>query len=153
MAQGGSRTEHLRRTVSANATAGPTPTADQPMNLILFCWVEQQLSRISYKPGWIFTARPAISFAADVVFVKITMLAKDTHNPDSEVTIGGSFPYRHAYYNKSRFHAPSEMDDEATHFTYWLAERIQELEIHESREWLRYDGEIFDNPHAAEGML
>ncbi len=37
--------------------------------------------------------------------------------------------------------------DDADAFARWLTSALFDIELHESREWLRRDGAIYDDPH------
>ncbi|HEX8108522.1 MAG TPA: hypothetical protein VF516_12400 [Kofleriaceae bacterium] len=39
-------------------------------------------------------------------------------------------------------------DERAERFAWWLKQALEEVEVHEMREWLRCDGELVDDPHA-----
>lgn len=87
----------------------------------------EQLARFTYKPGWRF----------EVIgnYLRITLSTQDTYNPHKTVEVCSVTPVY------------ALGVDDPDMFAQRLAHRIQEMEIHESREWLRRDGEIFDNPH------
>lgn len=96
-------------------------------------WVKGELSRFTYKPGWILDAIDD----GYSVYLTITFMTEDTHNPGRQIKIGMREPIpENILYRKS-----------ADHFAKWLQDRLFDVERHESREWLRRDGQIFDNPH------
>lgn len=101
----------------------------------LMGWAEAQLARFTYKPGWTFTIGPGFGAGLQL---RIVVECEDTYHPGEKVKIGKAIalpPFVHG--------------DEAG-FAHLLAREIQDMEAHESREWLKRDGVVFDNPHANE---
>lgn len=99
-------------------------------------WVKEQLARITYKPGWKFEIDRSL-FLTGSAYLTITFKAEDTYHPGTTVDVGGAVPL---------YMLPHHVGAEDA-FLHALARQIHDMEIHESREWLRRDGEIFDNPH------
>lgn len=95
-------------------------------------WYREQLARFTYKPGWKFSIKPTV-FSGVCLF--IAMDCEDTYNPGQMITIAKQCPLTFAPYG----------DPEP--FAAWLAHEIKDVEIHESREWLKRDGMIYDDPH------
>lgn len=109
-------------------------------------WLEQQLARFTYKPGWklqVIDARLHTTgnnyrdyYTDEQYFLGITAEFEDTYHPGQRITVGGT----HRIWVD-----PFERNEQ--HFARQVQQIIHDLELHESREWLRRDGELFDNPH------
>lgn len=93
-----------------------------------------RLRRFTYKPGWTFDAY----FNTLTPYITLTIFAMviDTYNPTEMVTVRCVKQIDYFY-----------LDENDEQFARRLQIYIFEMELHESREWLRLDGEIFDNPH------
>lgn len=93
--------------------------------------INAELARISYRPGWSFTA-----FDDQWEGTKIRIVAKgipDSYNPGETIDLGiDSF-------------LPPICDE--WNLRRWLAWRIQRIEIHEMREFFRLDGRVLWDPH------
>lgn len=97
--------------------------------------LRQWLSRFTYKPGWRFTIQDmALGTSA---YLDITFETTDTYSPDKIVKIGFREPMR-----------PAVVYTEES-FAHFLLKVIERVEIHEAREWLRYDNVVIFNPHRA----
>lgn len=94
-------------------------------------WIRRQLVRFTYKKGWSFSVS-SNPYACFTIHFK----CEDTYNPGEEIEVGKSTPL---------WMVPTG-DEEV--FALWLAGEIKDVEMHESREWLKRDGKIFDDPHA-----
>lgn len=92
------------------------------------------LAEVTYRPGWSITAIPA---HPDGVVVRVEVRLVDSRDSGRliDVRVDSTPPPWHV--------------GEAE-FIRWLAWRLQEVEVHESKEWLRYRGELVDDPHAAD---
>lgn len=105
-------------------------------------WLREQLARFTYKPGW----RLAIVHSGGFSFtgygaeysLRILVECEDTYHPGRMVSVGCERPIWHA-----------EHMDEAS-FARFVAYQLKEVEIHESQEWFKRDGVIWDNPHKEE---
>jgi hypothetical protein len=95
-------------------------------------WFRDELARFTYKPGYTM----AISNALFGLCLSVTMKCHDTYHPERLIDVGKSTPLH--------FIRAGNEDD----FARFVAHELQELEVHESREWFKRDGVIFDNPHA-----
>lgn len=108
-------------------------------------WMRSELARFTYKPGWSFRLTGDVQSIYDtragIYTLIITMNVEDSRNPGRMIDVSST----------STITAYSRMD--STQFARILATNIRDLEIHESREWLRRDGEIWDDPHAARTMF
>lgn len=99
-------------------------------------WLEQQLSRFTYKPGWKMAIRSPLS-EWDEPMLMVQFEAQDTYNPSRTIPIGSrdTVPY-HIVRGKNE-----------DRFADWLQHALFRLEQHESMEWLRRDGSIYKDPH------
>jgi hypothetical protein len=103
-------------------------------------WYRAQLARFTYKPLWSFTIVPGAAWAGapwwePIPEIRVEMLTEDTYNPGRVIRVLGSRP----------LYDIGGCDETA--FAMTLASLIAEMEVHEAREWLRRDGEIYDDPH------
>lgn len=96
-------------------------------------WFETQLKRFTYKPGFKMTLHGDMFLGPCIM---ITMKVEDTYHPGTTVEVGKPC---------SLFGVPAGNEDV---FARWLLHQLQELEVHECREWFKWDGVIYDNPHA-----
>jgi hypothetical protein len=97
-------------------------------------FVRKQLERFTYKEGWTFDV---IKHALTGHALRVTFRCKDTYNPHGPTIDIGNMT--------SLLFIPDDPDE----FARWLGGHLRMMEAHESREWLRRDGKIFDDPHAA----
>lgn len=93
-------------------------------------WMRDQLSRYSYRPGWIMRFDDS-----DPPMLVVEYDALDSRNPDVS----------RRFTTHSRL-LPEHCRDEDT-FTAAIVNTVEELELHESREWLRRDGVLVADPH------
>lgn len=98
-------------------------------------WLRTQLDRHTYRPDWQMRIDETAPYLAVLI---VEAMVQDTYEPDRQIRIA------------SRNIVPPYLTDERDEagFTRWLQHALFDIEMHESREWLRRDGEIFDNPHA-----
>lgn len=91
------------------------------------------LSNISYRPNWEFSL-----IEGDPEGPKLRILAtvENSYQPGKMLDLGIST------------YIPPCRDEQA--FLDFLAYRLGRVEIHEAREWLRYKGELVDDPHKEE---
>lgn len=112
------------------APPGTPPPSTEPGRIT----IPAVLERVSYRPGWkIEYLDDGMGFARLVVRAPVA----NTYDPSQQVEILHSFPV--PYYI-------IEQGDEQL-ILKWLARTLQQVEIHESREWFRVNGAIYDNPH------
>jgi len=108
-------------------------------------WLEEELARYTYKPGWKLTIVGADHFISGDLFenmfawthLEIRYETIDSYHPERTIPIGARLivpPY--VAYEK-----------DANAFRRWLEHNLDEMERHERREWLRYDGELVNDPH------
>jgi hypothetical protein len=105
-----------------------------------YLWYQRELARFTYKPGWkfqVFSYAPERPLVGAMCTLMIKLRVPDTYHPENIIDVQSV----HGLY--AGVHDASE---EA--FARYLAECIAYVELHEAREWLRRDGEIYDNPHA-----
>jgi hypothetical protein len=91
-------------------------------------FIKAQLERFTYKAGWRFEVR---LFEFVIIFK-----CEDTYNPGNMIEVVRASPL---------WIIPCGNPET---FAWWLAEEIKAVEIHESREWLKRDGKIYNDPHA-----
>lgn len=99
-------------------------------------WMRDQLARYTYRPGW------RLTIAADTLigepFLRVKYQAPDSRDPDRI----GQFEARRPL----GFYIQRRLDPDA--FARDIQRALFDIERHESREWLRRDGVLFDDPHA-----
>lgn len=98
--------------------------------------IEDLLVDITYKPGWSFKT-------AEVPFEGLALLSWGPtidSKPPHEPTLLASFS------NLPPFNAKED-------FFSWLQWRLNNVESHEAREWLKYKGEVIYNPHAKKKVV
>lgn len=100
-------------------------------------WLRAQLARFSYRPGWSLTIVPGATYFEDGRIV-VDYGAADSRDPSRTVPVRISFAVPLGLIG---------LRDEEV-FARWLQGVLFEAERHESREWLRRDGVLFDDPHA-----
>jgi hypothetical protein len=95
--------------------------------------IRAHLGRITYRPGWTFEA-----YEDEHEGYKLRILApvENSYRPGETVDLG-----------IDSFLPPLETTHE---LETWLAWRLRRIESHESREWLRRDGQLISDPHAHE---
>ncbi len=98
-----------------------------------------ELARWSYKPGWSMTIE---SDRAGLATLVVRANVYDRDRPSQLVTIESRGPVPD---HLDRLVADTDADADV--FGVWLQARLFDVERHESREWLRRDGVIFDDPH------
>lgn len=123
---------HLQATRRSSLMAQGQWLGIAPPSPDVVSWLQQQLDRFSYKQGWWWRV-------ANTGHIHITMTAPNRDDPTKTISVGGAF-------DASYLH-PGEEDL----FAYLFASNLRRLEDHESREWFRRDGAIFDDPHAQDG--
>jgi hypothetical protein len=108
-------------------------------------WLQGQLDRYSYRPRWQWLIEQAAAdgFWGPGFQVRVTFWATDAHDQGQEVRIISVQP------------VPSFVVQERDPalFARWFQMTIFEVEKHESREWLRRDGHLVDDPHKQEKIL
>jgi hypothetical protein len=104
-------------------------------------WARQQVARMTYKPGWklLIEELPLRSFMVPFYLI-VTASVENTYRRGETIQIGG-------YYSVPWHFIENPSPDRDTQFARWVADQIKDAEIHESREWFKVDGGIFDNPH------
>lgn len=99
-------------------------------------WAEEQLKRFTYKPGWTLTMVDPTGPFGDP-FVRIVFYTEDTYRPGRQIPVTSQQPLP----------APWIIRRDEDKFARYLQDALFKVERHESQEWLRRDGVIFDNPH------
>lgn len=99
-------------------------------------WVGDLLTHFSYKPGWTFEARPvAFALGHYDVCVRFEFVTPNSYRPEELIRIA------------SNERVPSYVIGKPEKFAHWFQHALFSVERHESREWFRVDGEVFDDPH------
>lgn len=94
------------------------------------------VSRISYKPGWSFTLdHQDYVLQCDTLTLIIRAQVRDSRNLEQtvEFVMKRTIP---------------EYLTTPSMFLKWVAYTLREAEIHEMREFFRFDGDLVDDPHA-----
>lgn len=102
-------------------------------------WARNELGLFTYKPGWNFRITGAAPERSHLYgpYLELTAEVEDTYNPGKRVVVGAS----HSLATMGVHHRDPNM------FGRMLGQYVQSAEIHESREWLKRGGVIFDDPH------
>lgn len=87
---------------------------------------------ITYKPGWFFTYEPGI---------------RDQFVIHAEVIDSRTGEIAHF---KMRRVVPSALPKDTMSFLAWVKDILLEAELHELREFLRFNGVLVDDPHEVE---
>lgn len=92
--------------------------------------LQDHLSGFSYKPGWAFKIYDG---AFEGQHIQITTVVPDTYgNGDLTLDVHSNLP-------------PIPSLD---YFKVWLQWRLAIIEVHESREFFKFGGEVVFDPHA-----
>lgn len=102
--------------------------------------LRKELARFTYRPGWTLT----IDGSGNLGFGGVTILTVAYEAPDAR---GPDQPIRVVARRSIPEYAvdPASMDD--NYFAFWLQSVLFDVELHESREWLRRDGVLYEDPH------
>lgn len=107
----------------------------RPYDVMSFADLEAHVAKLSYWPGWklsVYTDRHLGSM------LRIVATVPDRADPAQTVDLGVN--------SRVPPHAMRSQQDLAE----WVLWRLGEAALHEVREGLRYDGELVDDPHAAQ---
>lgn len=107
------------------------------------------LSRVRYKPGWRFYLEGRDGDYAGFLRGHDLMMVIEADVPDSRYT---GDPAECPLVSIRKPVSLSLMID-GPHFLRWLRHQIIEMEVHELDEFLRYDGELVNDPHRARLVL
>lgn len=90
--------------------------------------------RITYKPN---ANVQAFFITPELQQLRVSFHVEDTATPDDEkhIHISMSFPIPLDYFTDER------------QAVYWILQRIDEAEAHETREWFKLDGVAVFDPH------
>lgn len=118
----------------------------EPLDVVWgrLAWLRGELSRFTYRPGWRLEIDPvgADGTVLSGGFVlRVSYRAADSYHPERVSRIGVVRPVPD--YLGPELGRPRAEEE----FGRWLAHELLEVERHESREWLRRDGKVFDDPH------
>jgi len=95
--------------------------------------LEHEIRKFTYRPGWTFSLYED-EFLGPMLYIVAPV--SDGYNPGSTVDLG------------IRSRLPPDVLDDPGQLGRWLLWRLIEVEIHEAREMLRYEGELVSDPHA-----
>lgn len=99
---------------------------------------EQIIKGLTYKPGWTLTYQRGM-FCHWLI---ISAQAPDARNPFEVITF-----HVQKMIPENAFDTPEEF------INRWVKDIIIQIEMHEVREFLRYNGELVDDPHKTETVL
>lgn len=102
-----------------------------------FVLIQAELDRFTYRPGW----KLRLHCERSGIVLTITYKTPDARHTNSHKV---EIVSRHIVPDEF-LHGPSEYLSGA--FASWLQSALFDTELHESREWLRRDGKIYDDPH------
>lgn len=95
--------------------------------------LEDEVKKLRYKPGWSFHyTPPTYESCFSILRITATVLHSITLEP-VEFTIQRLIPF--------------DLMSNVQNFLTWVKSVLAEAEIHEMREFFRYDDELVDNPH------
>ena len=89
------------------------------------------VARIAYRPGWSIAVE---EHEHEGAHIRIVCTVEDSYHPGSTIDLGitSAIP-------------PMRSEEQLVDWMLWRLKRIEE---HEVREWLRFDGEVWSDPHA-----
>jgi hypothetical protein len=96
--------------------------------------LQRELARWSYKPGWTMRIMPEPG-PWETGILSVRYATPDSRNPLRTIAIGGSEI------------VSLSVVEGVVPFGVWLESALMRMEQHELREWLRFDGELYDDPH------
>lgn len=104
-------------------------------------WLQHELARFTYRPGWVLSIEGPDIGPGWGFFLRISYPAADAYHPERMITARSVRP------------VPGLLGPKfgSEGFGRWLAHELMEVERHESREWLRREGLVFDDPHDQTG--
>ena len=105
-------------------------------------WLRAELARYTYRPGWRMRieVQPAVAGQYTPARLVVEYTAPDAYHPEREIPLKVNVMVP---WDLAEAHGASDL------FGRWLQHTLQDVELHESREWLRLDGCLLDDPHAA----
>jgi hypothetical protein len=115
-------------------------TTTAPPEFALLVWLRVELARFTYKPGWVLAFEPPPEDGGRPSLV-VDFVVQDSYHPGREIPIHSRRQVPEHFTELPEWQRPEV-------FARWLGESLRRVEEHESREWLRRDGQVFDDPHA-----
>ncbi len=115
------------------------------MNWTELCRLRDELERYTYRPDWKLeivapgAGGPVLGYYS----VRVTGRVLDAYDPTKTVQVTSlqAIPWAFCEFtDQLRF-------DWRDEFGQWLQRALFDVERHESQEWLRRDGELYDDPH------
>lgn len=102
--------------------------------------LRKELARYTYRPGWELTLDESGNLGfGGVTILTVAYEAPDARNPDQTIKVV-------ARRTVPEFALDPELDGD-NFFPVWLQSVLFDVELHESREWLRRDGVLYEDPH------
>ena len=96
-------------------------------------WLAAELRRYTYKPGYQLLLDRGTMRDWPRLIVKYE--APDSRDPSRRIPIVAQ-------------QIIPDLPEDAEFFATWLERALFDIEVHESREWLRRDGTVCNDPHA-----
>jgi hypothetical protein len=96
--------------------------------------LQEELARWSYKPGWSMRIEPDPSPWVPAMLI-VRFEAPDSRDPSNVIQL------------EQRQIVDMGVVEGFVPFGVWVQSMLRRMEFHESQEWLRRDGEIFEDPH------
>lgn len=115
-------------------------------------WMREQLARYTYRPGWRLSIDPG-GFPDGPAVLIIDYPAIDSRNPERELRFTCRRPLTYLWPTDPDRLSPTLRQALYVTFGQEVQRAIFDTEMHESREWLRCDGALFDDPHADPAKL
>ena len=110
-------------------------------------WLHDELKLWAYKPGWTMRLIEAertdrISYAGHnaEATLEIVAMVPDSYHPSRVIPVKGHIPVPFYF-------SYGDPQHQTESFGHWLMCGIEDMERHELREWLRRNGELYDDPH------
>lgn len=109
--------------------------------MLTFEEMEKELERFTYKPGWRFSMLPPLlqEFGYEYENQGKLLIEAMLVNSRGPVRLDQLIPIVSTY--------PTYHVRDRDQFRRWVRSCIERLERHEQMEWLRYDGELIEDPH------
>lgn len=93
--------------------------------------IKQILSKVSYKPGWVFEVSEPDDVQGLRLSIHVTM--EDSYKPGNSTEL--------------HIHSPIQPLDNQDAFLRWLLWRLKLVEMHELLEWFKVDSKPWIDPH------
>jgi len=114
-----------------------------PDTWVQYHWFEQELARFTYKPNFEFRLIPGGPFQGLILRIK-ARVPDARWRPRPE---WGSTTHPPVISIAAQITIPEHLYGRSELFAEWLLAEVLRVETHEAQEWLRRDGEIYQDPH------